>query len=89
MIPVETKKTIDDYVEKGWEPGHFVGAVLANDLKGAFASADNLNMPYMLEIVRYVYNEIPHVCRGSYEIIREWVKIKNEERGQEREANNI
>ena len=42
-VPPVTKKTIDDYVEHGYMPGHFVMAVLENNLTQAFGAADSNN----------------------------------------------
>lgn len=78
-MPFRTKETIDNYVTKRWKPGHFVGAVLANDLKGAVAAADRDNQAALIEIVRYVYNYLPHTCWGSYEIVNAWLYQKQEE----------
>lgn len=69
-----TKETIDNYVEKGWEPGGFVGAVLANDLMGAVGRADAENLRDLIEICQYVHWEIPGNCHGSYQIVRHWIK---------------
>lgn len=82
MIPQRTKETIDDYVSKRWRPGHFVGAVLANDLFGATGSADLENRRALFEIVAYVYNEVPHTCWGSYEVVNKWLAGGEDEKVQ-------
>lgn len=74
MIPEQTILTIKNYVEKRYPPGSFVKCVLANDLKGAFGSADIYNRAAMFEIVKFLYNEIPQNAWGSYEAIDEWLK---------------
>ena len=75
-IKQSTIQTINDYVELGYEPGGFVTAVLANDLKEAFGRADIQNRETMFQIVSYVYNEIPNMCQGSYEIVKNWLAKK-------------
>lgn len=75
MIPQYTKNAIDKWVSKGIRPGSFVEAVLSNDLMGAFAKADDTNMYYMLDIIRYVYNEIPADCQGSKEKFKAWPEL--------------
>jgi len=80
LVPADTKKTIDNYVEHGYRPGHFVHAVLANDLMGAFGAADSNNTKYMRNIVSYVYNDIPSNCHGSYEIVEKWLQMHADER---------
>lgn len=78
-IPARTKDTIDNYVGKGWRPGHFVSAMLANDLKGAFGAADIINRHYMFEICSYIYNEIPCKSHGSYQAINDWIAMIQED----------
>lgn len=73
LIPPHTKETIDNYVTKGWSPGGFVTAVLANNLRDAFARADIHNRTAMFEIVSYCYNKIPANCWGSYEAVENWL----------------
>lgn len=74
IIPESTIQTINDYVEHGFEPGHFVRAVLENNLKMAFASADIYNERALKQIVMYCYNKIPHTCWGSPELVANWLK---------------
>jgi hypothetical protein len=73
-IPPITKDTIDAYVKWRRMPGGFVRAVLENNLKEAFARADNENTAAMLEIVSYCYNEIPFACWGSPARVKEWLE---------------
>ena len=87
MIPERTKETIDNYVTKGLEPGGFVHAVLANDLKGALGQADAMNRECLFAIVGYVYSFIPHNAHGSYEIVQKWISDKN--RKVEYESENL
>ena len=61
------------YVEHRVAPCGFLCAVLTNDLQGAFAKADDKNRQRMLEIVRYVYNELPSECWGSKEKVKTWL----------------
>ena len=74
LIPQHTKETIDNYANKGWDPGSFVHAVLANDLSGAFGRADIFNRMAMFEIVSYVHNNVPSCVHGSYEVVDSWLK---------------
>lgn len=71
-IRPEIKEAIDRYAKYGVSPGHFVTAVLKNDLSGAFSRADLDNRRSMFEIVRYVYNEIPSSCWGNEERVKRW-----------------
>lgn len=80
MIPERTLQTIKEYIEHGYEPGHFVRAILENDLKMAFASADAHNTHAMKSIVMYCYNMIPERCWGSREIVDNWIINKQKEK---------
>ena len=67
-------ETINNYITKGWHPGSFVEACLANDLMGAFGKADYHNVKTIKEICCYIYNEIPANSHGSYEKIDEYLR---------------
>lgn len=75
-----TLDSITRHVEHGVDPGHFVTAVLENDLKGAFMAADDQNRRDMHEIVAYCFNEIPSPCWGSPEKVKAWRKRINDAR---------
>lgn len=66
-MPEVTKQTIDDYVEKGYEPGGFVRACLENDLSRALGRADPVNSRHLKDIVGYIHMEIPASVHGSPE----------------------
>lgn len=72
-IKQDTIDAINNYVEKGWEPGSFVRAVLENDLMGAFGKADSYNRATLFEITSYIYNDVPGNCHGSPEIVDAWL----------------
>lgn len=74
------KESLDAYAKDGRPTGSFLEAVLANDLKEAFGRADNFNRWFMFPIVKYVYNEMPSICQGSYENVRAWLANKAAER---------
>ena len=72
--PQEIKEAIDRYVEDRLPPGSFTRAVLENDLRTAVFQAHPLMLPFLKNVVMYVYWEIPHMCWGSREKVREWLK---------------
>ena len=80
-IPPNIKQAIDDYVEHGYEPGGFTTAVLANDLMEAMKRADLDSRYNLFAIVYYVYMHTPANCHGSYEIVRDWIAAKKQQRG--------
>ena len=71
-IPVRMMAPLLRYVEHGIQPGHFLMAVLCNDLIGAVGRADDENLRNLPAYVGYLYHEMPSVCWGSPEIVRAW-----------------
>ena len=67
----ETKETIDNYVEKGWEPGSFVRACLENNLRDAIGRADFENQECLKDIVCYLVWCIPAKVWGSPERVEQ------------------
>jgi len=73
-IPEDTKFYIDRYVNEHYPVGHFLTAVLSNDLVGAFSRADDHNLRAMMDIVSYCYNDIPSTCWGNPEKVKKWLE---------------
>ena len=80
FVPELTKQTIDNYVRLGIPTGDFLEAVINNDLRRAFAFADEQNTHAMSAIVAYFYNECPAGCWGTPTSYDEWLSKKSEER---------
>jgi len=55
--------------------GHFLTAVLSNNLREAFARADADNQKTMFQIVSYCHNQIPGNCWGTPEKVKAWVEM--------------
>lgn len=62
------------YVERGIAPGHFLIALLSNDLMGAIGRADEDNQDAIVAWARFVYCELPNGCHGSPEHVSDWIK---------------
>lgn len=62
------------YLLHGIEPGDFLLAVLANDLRGAIGRADHMNARALKEHVLFLYNDAPGDCWGSWDRVRSWVR---------------
>ncbi len=77
LIEPRFKQTIDYYVQYGYKPGHFITAVLENDLVGAFGRADCEAMNNLKHIIAYCYNKIPSDCWGSKWKVEEWKGLTN------------
>lgn len=63
------------YVEAGSEPGHFLSAVLTNDLAEACARADDEGRIWLFSLVRWCYNELPANAWGSPEKVANWMRV--------------
>ena len=67
------------YVVYGVIPGHFLQAVLANDLFDAHCRADNTSAGILTALVRLIHNEFPSQCHGSRKAIKEWGDVAHED----------
>jgi len=61
------------YVVHRIEPGQFLVALMSNDLKEAFARADEENLEAMHRWVKWFYNAAPGNCWGSPQRVNEWL----------------
>ena len=68
------------YIEHGISPGHFLTAILENNLQEAVSRADDENMANLPAYSAYLYNEAPAGCYGSPDICRAWMEKKVAER---------
>jgi len=73
-LPESLRGGMQRYFEHGIEPGSFLMAVLANNLIGAFACADENNRARMFEIVSWIYNEAPRGACGSVTICQRYME---------------
>jgi hypothetical protein len=71
------------YVEDHRVPGHFLQAVICNDLRGAIDRADEENLANLPAFVGYFYNEAPSGCWGSKEKMKAWEKLGEEKREED------
>jgi len=76
MIPEAIKKAIDLHAKEGRPCGHFVTAVLENDLRTALNRADEESLASLVEIVQYCYWNIPGHSWGSKEKVSAWIEAK-------------
>lgn len=68
----EAIEAINAHVDHGRPLGHFLTAVLGNDLQMAVARADPTSLENLVKIVQHCYWNIPGNCWGSYEKVRDW-----------------
>lgn len=69
------RSSVDAFAKTGRPLGHFLTAILSNDLRGACDHADHLNMPMIPVYVAYLYNKAPAGCWGSREIVDAWINV--------------
>lgn len=79
-IPDDMMEGLVDYVEHGIEPGHFLCAVISNDLHEACGRADDRNLPIIAAYVAWLYNEAPSTCWGSKAKMEAYIAEKEDER---------
>lgn len=79
-VPESTIEAIRKHADHGYEVGHFVTAVLENNLVEAVNRADDHNLRCLADIVRYCYWEIPSPCWGSPKKVAAWIEMKEKER---------
>ena len=70
---IDLAQTLEHYLMRGFAPGSFTTAVLANDLFAAIASADHWNKPDIAEIAQAVAHICPAHAYGSYEAVQAWL----------------
>ncbi|KKN74368.1 hypothetical protein LCGC14_0391690 [marine sediment metagenome] len=80
LIPAHMHEGITAYVETGRPMGHFLTAVLSNDLREAAARADDENTLALAGWVKFLYNYVPSECWGSLEAMARWREYHAERR---------
>ena len=81
-IPDYMMGGVKRYVEKGITPGHFLTAVICNDLSEAVSRAIGDNVKNIAAYMGYFHNEAPMGCWGSKKKMDNWIKEHREERGK-------
>lgn len=72
-IPQHMQDALVRYVEQGIKPGHFLSAVICNDLFEAVGHADATNLPILPVYVRWFYNIAPGSCWHSVGHMNDWM----------------
>jgi len=76
-LPDYMHSGIEMYIDDGVPPGGFLEAVFANDLVGAAARADSVNIAHLKQYAAFMYHQAPMACRGSYEKVAAWRGTKH------------
>lgn len=74
-IPIYMREGLIHYVVNGYRPGHFLSAVISNDLKEACTRADDENRYRIYDYIFFLYNYAPMGCFGSKENFEAWLAI--------------
>jgi hypothetical protein len=72
MLPEYMREGMQQWIERGFATGHFLCAVLRNDLRGAIERADEENVRRLKDYVVYLYNYAPTGCWGSPARFDDW-----------------
>lgn len=71
-LSLETQESIENYLLRGWLPGGYVESMLAHDYERAFACADTANRQTIWVLQRWIRDDAPPMCHGSYQAIDLW-----------------
>lgn len=80
LIPRECRRALEAYVKNGSPLGHFLEAIVCNDLREAVDRADEYNEGILGLYVRYMFNKTPMGCWGSRKKVDEWRNIKSKKK---------
>lgn len=72
-IPEHIRGGIERYLTELRAPGDFLTAVITNDLRGAFARADEESLKALRLLNRWFYNRAPSSAHGSLDAMRRWL----------------
>lgn len=76
LLDENLRDTMRRYIEHRVPPGHFLQAVLSNDLHEACARADWENRHKLFDLVSWLHNEAPSTCWGSPERFQAWLSAR-------------
>ena len=79
-VPNHIMPGLVNFVEKGWEPGSFLQAVLTNDLFRAVGQADDINRSRLHNITTFIYNVFPSRIVRTKKGYNDWLEVEFEER---------
>ena len=73
IIPGHCRSGLLSYLRYGRRPGHFLLAVLSNNLAAACGAADNENRIALNDYVSLLYDCAPRAAWGSPDNVEQWI----------------
>ena len=74
QLPRSTWPAMRRYLFSGVEPGHFLTAVLTNNLLDSCNRADDENILLLPNYIKFLYNCVPGNAWGSAEAVTAWIE---------------
>lgn len=81
LLPDYMRGGMRRYMEQRIPPGHFLTAVLSNDLMEACRRADDVNRYRLFDYCSWLYSYAPVGSFGSAENVRHWLTNQAKEAG--------
>ena len=89
-VDTDYSEPMFNYLVHGWEPGSFFNAVLANNFFDAVARSHPSNtMTALKSLVGWIRDCMPREAWGSYESVKHWTSLTEEQRRAILEAHNL
>jgi len=73
-LPEHCRGALERYIRHGIPPGHFLTALLSNDLRETFARGDDINLAAVRDYVVFLHCDAPSACSGSPSRFAAWVE---------------
>lgn len=87
-VPDHLRDGLIMYLRHGCPPGHFLHAVLSNNLVESISRADNESERGLGNVVRFLYNFAPSAAWGSHDRVIKWLSSWEEFRRVKQEQQN-
>ena len=84
-VPEHTHHGFINYVEKGYPPGSFLRFCLTKDIYNAILNADRFNQKCIVEIVKFMCNNLPSGCWGNDEKVDTYIESFTRNKVSEKE----
>lgn len=72
-IPERMAAKLDGYIQRGEETGHFLTALICDNLHETVARADAENLANLPAFCSFLYNYAPSLCHGSKQKMENWI----------------